>query len=101
MLSYLFLDALCDMGMVDQIVGMLQTEHNAFHEHLMSALLLLVQDHPQSRTECQKSELCLKTTLESRIKFLATKEEYLEELEYCKQLMDICFSGSQNTTVER
>jgi len=75
-LDFWHADILCKMGMVDQLVGLLQENHSSFHEHLMSALLTIVQDHPQAMQECQKTELNLRNTLTDRLELLKDKEEF-------------------------
>lgn len=63
--------------MIDQLVGQLSEEHCSYHEHVMSALLAIVRDHPRSVEECQRSELDLHSKLQQRIEFLKNKEEFL------------------------
>ncbi|XP_069134050.1 hsp70-binding protein 1-like [Argopecten irradians] len=80
-------DVMCDIGMIDQLVGHLQGEHGSFHEHLMSALLTIVRDNPRACQECHRHELNLITTLNDRIQFLKGKDEFQEELEYATELL--------------
>nr|ATD13049.1 hsp70-binding protein 1 [Mizuhopecten yessoensis] len=82
-----FKDIMCDIGMIDQLVGHLQEEHGAFHEHMMSALLTIVRDHPRAYEECHRHELNLISTLNDRTEFLKGKEEFQEELEYATELL--------------
>ena len=70
------------MGMVEQLVALLQTPHQSNHEYLMSALLSLVSDHQGALAECRRPELQLKECLKSRRKFLKGKEEYLVMTHY-------------------
>ncbi|KAI8481521.1 Hsp70-binding protein 1 [Branchiostoma belcheri] len=85
-------DTLCNMGMVTQLASMLQTEHNAFHEHLMGALVALVTENKQAMKDCRQPQLRLRQVLTDRIEHLKGREEFQEELEYCQQLLKICFS---------
>lgn len=62
--------------MIDQLVGHLNEEHSNFHEHVMSAMLAIVRDHPRSVEEFQRSELDLHNVLQQRIKFLTGKEQF-------------------------
>ncbi|XP_014680435.1 PREDICTED: hsp70-binding protein 1-like, partial [Priapulus caudatus] len=68
-------DTLCDMGMPEQLAGLLRAEHDPTHEHLTSALLALVTDHARAAAECQREELGLRRLLEARVKELAGREE--------------------------
>lgn len=74
--DFLFSDTLFDMGMVQQLVGLLQTEHDQVHEHITSALLALATDHQQSIIECRCPELGLKDLLQNRMEELEGKEEF-------------------------
>ncbi|KAF4519236.1 hypothetical protein B566_EDAN009797 [Ephemera danica] len=49
------------MGMVEQLTALLQSEGQP-HEHLLSALLALVRDHPGSLEECRRPHLRLRET---------------------------------------
>ncbi|XP_060086382.1 hsp70-binding protein 1-like [Ylistrum balloti] len=82
-----FKDIMCDIGMIDQLVGHLQEEHSSFHEHIMSALLTIVRDNPRACTECQRHELNLLSTLNDRVDLLKGKEEFQEEREYATELL--------------
>ncbi|XP_002736919.1 hsp70-binding protein 1-like [Saccoglossus kowalevskii] len=84
-------DDLYSMGYVQQLVGLLQTSHNASHEHIISILCNLVTGHPRCLQECQQPGLNLEQTLKLKIEDVQGKEEYLEELEYTKQLLSLCF----------
>ena len=71
-----FSDILCNMGMIDQLVGHLCEEHSAFHEHLMSALLAIVSDHPRSVSECLRPELRTVELLKERQKQLQGDDRF-------------------------
>ncbi|XP_035674214.1 hsp70-binding protein 1-like [Branchiostoma floridae] len=90
-------DTLCNMGMVTQLASMLQTEHNTFHEHLMGALVALVTGNRQAVKDCRQPQLRLKQVLTDRIEHLKGREEFQEEMEYCQQLLHICFSQHDDT----
>ena len=65
------------MGMIEQLAAMMtQQEHAPFHEHLMRALLALVQHYTPGTRECRRPELQLRTFLESRMSYLEGREEY-------------------------
>ncbi len=95
-----FKDTLFKMGMVHQLIGLLQTEHTPTHEHFMSALLNLVMDHQGCINDCRQPALGFKEFLTAREEFLKGKPEYQEEYSHCQQLMKTCFSGNQgNPTI--
>ena len=68
---------MCDIGMIDQLVGHLCEEHSGFHEHLMSALLAIVSDHPRSVSECLRPELRTTELLKEKQKELNGKDEFM------------------------
>ncbi|XP_077115659.1 hsp70-binding protein 1 isoform X2 [Ranitomeya variabilis] len=85
---------LCAMGMIQQLVSLLRTEHSPFHEHVLSALCSMVTDFPQGVAECQAPELAFEDLLKERCKMVEKREEYQEELDYCEQLLKICFGDN-------
>uniref|UniRef100_T1JDV9 Nucleotide exchange factor Fes1 domain-containing protein n=1 Tax=Strigamia maritima TaxID=126957 RepID=T1JDV9_STRMM len=96
-------DTLTRMGFVDQLVALIQMDHDSTHEHLLSALNCLVTNHTESINECRNPQLHLKETLYARFYLLQGREECLEELEYCKQLLNTVFNtvfnNSQNKSI--
>lgn len=64
------------MGFVEQLVALLQREHDNTHEHLLSALLALTDDHLPAIRECRRPEFLLRELLENRLEVTAEKEEY-------------------------
>uniref|UniRef100_UPI001A9DCDB8 hsp70-binding protein 1-like n=1 Tax=Ictidomys tridecemlineatus TaxID=43179 RepID=UPI001A9DCDB8 len=67
---------LCSMGMVQQLVALVRTEHSPFHEHVLGALCSLVTDFPQGVRECREPELGLEELLRHRCQLLQQHEEY-------------------------
>ncbi|XP_073427195.1 hsp70-binding protein 1 isoform X3 [Dendrobates tinctorius] len=82
---------LCAMGMIQQLVSLLRTEHSPFHEHVLSAMCSMATDFPQGVAECQAPELAFEDLLKERCKMVEKQEEYQEELDYCQRLLKICF----------
>ena len=68
-------DSLCDMGMVQQLAGMLHSPHSHFHEHLVRALLALATDHQRAAHECSSSELQLGPVLVDKINTLQGQDD--------------------------
>ncbi|KAM8927555.1 hsp70-binding protein 1 [Pelodytes ibericus] len=87
-------ETLCSMGMIQQLIALLRTEHSPFHEHVLSALCSLVTDFPQGVTECQTPELAFEEFLKERCQLVKKQDEFQEELEYCERLLKICFQNS-------
>uniref|UniRef100_UPI00398EFC5B hsp70-binding protein 1 isoform X2 n=1 Tax=Pristiophorus japonicus TaxID=55135 RepID=UPI00398EFC5B len=94
-------DVLCSMGMVQQLVSLIQTEHDAFHEHVLGALCSLVTNFPRGVKQCQEPELCLEEILIERLRLLKDQEEFQEELEFCEQLLRTCFSQPEENGMDR
>lgn len=82
-------DVMCDTGMIEQLVGVLNEEHNSFHEHTLAALLSIVTNHQKAVEECQRPELELDKKLQERIRSLNGKDEFREESQYAKELLKI------------
>jgi len=73
----LFVETLCNIGMIEQLVGLLSSNHETFHEHLFAALFYIVTDNQQAQTECHRPEFKLQLLLRERKKLLGDREEYL------------------------
>uniref|UniRef100_A0A8C5MNU2 Hsp70-binding protein 1 n=1 Tax=Leptobrachium leishanense TaxID=445787 RepID=A0A8C5MNU2_9ANUR len=73
-------ETLCSMGMVQQLVSLLHTEHSPFHEHVLSALCSLVTDFPQGVTECRSPELAFEGFLKERSTQIQKEEEFQHSL---------------------
>lgn len=84
-------ETLCSMGMVQQLVALIRSEHSPFHEHVLGALCSLVTDFPQGVRECREPQLALEELLRERCQLLQQQEEFQEELEFCERLQRICF----------
>ncbi|XP_039191101.1 hsp70-binding protein 1 isoform X2 [Crotalus tigris] len=69
-------ETLCSMGMVQQLVALVRSEHSTFHEHVLGALCSLVTDFPQGVRECQEPELALEELLKERCQLLKNQEEF-------------------------
>lgn len=93
-------ETLVQMGLLEQLIGMLHQPHSACHEHLMRTLLLLCEGNIQSQAECQRPELGLCQLLKQRLELLDGKEEYQEEYDHATKLQQIVFQG-QPGEIER
>ncbi|XP_059810197.1 hsp70-binding protein 1 isoform X1 [Hypanus sabinus] len=94
-------NVLCSMGMVQQLVSLVQTEHDPFHEHVLGALCSLVTNFPGGVRQCQEPELGLENLLVERSRMLKDQEEFQEELEFCEQLLRVCFNQPEENGMDR
>ncbi|XP_072281538.1 hsp70-binding protein 1 isoform X2 [Pyxicephalus adspersus] len=67
---------LCSMGMVQQLVSLLRTEHCSFHEHVLAALCSMVSDFPLGVAECRAPELGFEELLKERCQLIKEQEEF-------------------------
>ncbi|XP_062993909.1 hsp70-binding protein 1 [Elgaria multicarinata webbii] len=84
-------ETLCSMGMVQQLVALIRTEHSIFHEHVLGALCSLVTDFPQGVRECQEPDLALEELLKERCKLIKDQDKFQEEQDFCETLLRLCF----------
>ncbi|CAH2319194.1 hsp70-binding 1 [Pelobates cultripes] len=95
-------ETLWSMGMIQQLISLLHTEHSPFHEHVLSALCSLVTDFPRGVTECRIPDLAFEDFLKERCQLIQKQEEFQEELEYCERLLKICFQNvSEDNNMDR
>ncbi|KAK7939729.1 hypothetical protein WMY93_003055 [Mugilogobius chulae] len=92
---YAVSSSVVSMGMVQQLVSVLQTPHSPFHEHVLGALCCLVEDCPEGLKDCRDPAVGLDVLLKQRSKELQGKEECEEELDFCERLRTMCFTGQQ------
>ena len=77
------------MGMVEQLVALLQTEHTSAHEHLVAALLCLVDGNIKAIQECLRPELNLQNYLQSTKQIISHKEEFMVRTHFFVDLFTI------------
>ena len=94
-------DSLYGLGVLTQLIGALQGEHDSTHEHLLAALYTLVSAHEPSKQDCRRREWGLKNFLKQRIEELKGSEEFLEELDYCNRLLELLFIDKDLPESER
>lgn len=83
------------VGLVEQVAGLLAEPHQSWHEHLLAALETLAADGEAAAAECRRPQLQLAELLQLREQQLAGREEELETLEHCRRLRQLCFSGEE------
>lgn len=89
-------DDLQKMGWVHQLAALISQEPTPSHEHLLSAMLALVQDHIQCIEDCRDPTLQFKSTLASYIESVQGKEECQEGVEHARQLISVVFTDDSN-----
>ena len=65
-----FLETLYNMGMVEQMIIIIQGPHDQHHEHVLNILLKMANSYPPALKDCQQEKYGLKETLESRKHYL-------------------------------
>lgn len=96
-----FREVLHNMGFVELLIALLHNQHDSSHEHLLAALHSLVTQHDPSRIQCQRDEYGLEKLLKDRIELVKGKSEFLEEEEYCKEILQYCFGEDEFPETER
>lgn len=86
-------EILFKMGFVEQLIALIRGEHTSSHEHIISALLSLVENFEEAQAECRRPEFELRLTLQNLINEYSQDEAFREEMSYIKDLMTIIFSG--------
>merc|ERR1719412_355333 len=95
-----------DMGLPRQILTLMQMEeHSQSHEHMARALLTVLKNNEQVKSELvDSSELNLRDFLQSRIESLKGKPEFQEESDYLDEVAKECFGDTlkkSNLDVDR
>ncbi|GAB1604816.1 hsp70-binding protein 1-like [Argonauta hians] len=89
-------ETLCDMGMLEQLIGHLREDHSLFHEHLMACLLTILTDHPRSLEDSKQPQLQFTILLEEKLKSLHGRDEFREELQYTKNILQMLGSSGSD-----
>lgn len=78
-----------EMGLVIQLVFILQQKFESYHEHIISALSSLITRSPVAREEALAENLNLETLLISRLEVLGGNEEHMEYSEQCRGILTV------------
>jgi hsp70-interacting protein len=92
-----FKDILYNMGMIEQLIGLLSMEHSSLNERLVEALFNVVSDNEMALNECRRPELNLQAVLVQRKRDIQGHEEFQDELNGIDRLLDLCFNQSSVT----
>lgn len=81
-----------NMGFVEQLVTLIQSEHSPIHEHIISTLLTITKSHEPAQVECRRPELKLRSSLTFLRQHFQHDDAFREEMGYIKELMNLIFS---------
>jgi len=84
-----FKTILLNMGFVEQLVGLLHYPHDLSHEHVLSTLLGFLSDCPPALEVASGQRLGFKELLQDRLALVKNKPEFLEEEQYCHNLLNL------------
>jgi len=81
---------LSKMGIVQQLVSILQEPLDLTHEHVLSLLVTLIQHSESARSEALDPDLGIEGILKDRISEGRGKDEYMESVIHMTNLMKLC-----------
>ena len=76
-----------EMGLVVQLVFLLQQKFESYQGHILSALATLVTKSDRAREEARADQLGLETLLRERLELAGEKEEHWEYVEHCRVIL--------------
>jgi len=82
-------------------VSLLSQERTPIHEHVLAALLALIQGHEKALEECRDPQLGVHLLLTKYIELHSGEEECLEEIDYSRQILQLLESNSTNVPEDR
>ena len=62
------------MGLVEQLVFIIQRPHEPYHEHVVNILLRFVANHPAALQDCRQEKYGLRETLSQRKQYLEKED---------------------------
>lgn len=80
-------DTLARLDFVHLAINLMKKNLERTHEYLLAILVGLAENSEQAKNDCLKGDL--KSIVQDKIKLLADKDEFLEEVAYCKGLVDL------------
>ena len=87
---------LSKMGLVQQLSHVLHEPSDLTHEQVLHSILILVKQSEIARQDALLGELGLENILKEKIVDMSGKEEYNESVEYCRQLLTLCFKEEES-----
>ena len=80
-------DTLARLGFIFLAVDLMKENLAKTHEYLLAILVGLCENSNQARQDCVTGNL--KSIVEDKIRLLSNKDEFLEEIDYCKRLIEL------------
>lgn len=80
-------DTLARLDFVQLAIKLMKENLERTHEYLLAILVGLAENNEQAKNDCVRCDL--KSIVQEKIKLLANKDEFLEEVAYCKGLVDL------------
>ena len=80
-------DTLARLDFVPLAINLMRENPGKTHEYLLAILVGLAENSEQAKNDCLRNNL--KSIVEDKIKLLANKDEFLEEVDYCKRLVEL------------
>ena len=78
---------LLNMGMIEQLVVLLQQANEPFHEHVLSVLVNFVQECPKAVEECRRPEFNLDALLREKVAQYKKEDPDMHEVRIGWQLL--------------
>ena len=76
---------------MEQLSQVLREPSDLTHEQVLNSILILVKQSEIARQDALVGELGLEQILKEKILDMSGQEEYNESVEYCRQLLSLCF----------
>jgi len=84
------IDQLSKMGLVQQLVSLLQEPLSLTHEHILSLLVTMIKNSASAKSDALDPALGMERVLSDRLKEARGKDEFIESVEHLTQLMKLC-----------
>ena len=75
------------LGFVFVAVQLMQSDVQKTHEYVLAILVGMCENGDQAKRDC-RTETDLKRIVENKMKCFKNKDEYIEEVDYCKRLLE-------------
>lgn len=82
-----FYDTLAHLGFVFLAADLMKENPDKTHEYLLAIFVGLIENCEQAKKDCRTADIT--TLAEHKIKLFSNKDEFLEEVNYCKRLIEI------------
>lgn len=86
-------EELVNLGLMEQLEALLVEPHNDTQEHVLSSLVMMARNNDKARGRIATEQVA--KILVERQEELRGREEFEEEVEYCKELARLCFGDQK------